>query len=145
MPSWTIRRAEPSDAEALSACITAAYAHYATRIPDLPPVAADCAQEIAEYQVWVADIDGEISAGLVLCPEDGFMRLANIAVHPDQAGKGLGRALMTRAETEAAAQDFAELRLNTHVDMPENVELYEHLGWRETGREGNRVAMVKAV
>ena len=86
MASWTLRRAEPRDAEALSACIEAAYASYATRIPDLPPVAADTAREIAENQVWVAEIDGAIAGGLVLCPEDGYLRLANIAVHPDHAG-----------------------------------------------------------
>jgi GNAT superfamily N-acetyltransferase len=66
-------------------------------------------------------------------------------VHPDHAGKGLGRAMVELAESEAAAQGYAELRLNTHVDMPENVRLYAHLGWRESGREGNRVAMMKRV
>ena len=29
-----------------------------------------------------------------------------------------------------------ELRLTTHVAVPENLRLYRHLGWRETGRSG---------
>ncbi len=37
------------------------------------------------------------------------------------------------------------LRLSTHVDMPENVRLYIHLGWEETGRTGNKVQMKKNI
>lgn len=123
----------------------AAYAHYAARIADLPPVSADCAGEIAAFQVWVAEVAGDIVGGLVLVPEDDFMLLANVAVHPDQRGMGLGRAFMTLAEAQAVAQAYRELRLTTHVDMPENVRLYEHLGWQQAGRSGNKISMTKAL
>jgi len=49
--NWTIRGAEGRDADALSTCIDAAYAHFAARITDLPPVSADCAEEIATFHV----------------------------------------------------------------------------------------------
>jgi len=142
---WTIRRAEHRDADALSRCIDSAYAHYAGRIVDLPPVSADCADEIAKYQVWVAETEDGIVGGLVLIPEDGFMRLANVAVHPDTKGAGLGREFMMLAEAEALTSGYRELRLTTHSDMPENVGLYEHLGWELTARQGNKVAMKKAI
>ena len=145
MANWTIRRAEHGDAEALSACIDAAYALYAARITDLPPVSADCAAEIAKYQVWVAEIEDDIVGGLVLIPEADFMRLANVAVHPDHKGVGLGRALIDLAETEASDQGYREMRLTTHVDMPENIELYAHLGWEEGRRHGNKVSMTKTI
>jgi GNAT superfamily N-acetyltransferase len=143
--AWTLRRAEHRDADALAACMDAAYADYAARIPDLPPVAADCAGEIAKHQVWVAEIDGNIIGGLVLIPEEAFMRLANVAVHPDHKGTGLGRALITHAETESLTQGYQELRLTTHVDMPENVRLYAHLGWAQLGRSGRKIFMKKTL
>ena len=145
MADWTIRRAELSDAGALSASIDAAYSQYAARITDLPPVSADCAEEIAKYQVWVAEIDTGIVGGLVMIPEEGFMRLANVAVHPDHVGAGLGRTLIALAETEAADQGYREMRLTTHVDMPENIRLYRHLGWEEGRRQGNKVLMKKVI
>lgn len=143
MANWTIRRAEGRDADALVACLDAAYAPYAARIADLPPMSADCAEEIARFQVWVAVVASVIVGGLVLVPQDRFMLLANVAVHPDHRGAGLGRALLARAETEALRHGHRELRLSTHVDMPETVRLYAHLGWRQTGRRGNKVSMSK--
>ncbi len=145
MGNWTIRRAEPDDADALSVCIDAAYAQYAERITDLPTVSANCAQKIAKNQVWVADIENELVGGLVMAPQDDFMLLDNVVVHPDQRGTGLGRAFMALAETESFDQGYRELRLSTHVDMPENVQFYKRLGWKEDQRHGNRVSMKKAI
>ncbi len=145
MGNWTIRKAENRDADALSACMEAAYADYAVRITDLPPVSADCAEEIVKYQVWVAECEGDVVGGLVMIPEEDFMRLANVAVHPEHRGSGLGRALIALAETAAAEQGYREMRLNTHVCMPENVQLYTHLGWKEEQRQGNKVSMKKSI
>ena len=50
---------------------------------------------------------------------------------------------MELAENEASKQGFCELRLNTHVDMPGNVQLYTYLGWEESGRNGNKISMRK--
>jgi len=145
MGNWRLRKAEQRDAAALAACIDAAYAHYAARIADLPPVSADCAEEIAKYQVWVAEIGNDLIGGLVMIPEEGFMRLANVAVHSDHKGAGLGRALIALAEAESLDQGYRELRLTTHVGMPENVRFYENLGWQEDRREGNKVFMNRTV
>jgi len=143
MSNWSIRKAESRDADALSACIEAAYEKAAARIADLPPVAANCAGEIAAFQVWVAEANNTVVGGLVLVPRPNFMLLANVAVRPDHQGSGLGRAFMALAETEALAQGYGELRLNTHKDMPENVMMYRHLGWQQSAREGNKVSMTK--
>jgi GNAT superfamily N-acetyltransferase len=85
------------------------------------------------------------------------MRLANVAVHPERRGAGLGRAFMELAESEAMDQGYVELRLNTHAGMPESIQLYGHLGWEQTARDqlyghlgweqtardGNKVSMKK--
>lgn len=145
MANWTIRKAEDRDAIGLSNCIEAAYAPYSARIDDLPPVSADCAAEIAKYQVWVAEFDGKIVGALVLSPEERAMRLANVAVHPDHQGTGLGGTLMALADSESQRQSFCELRLNTHAAMTDNIALYRHLGWEECGRSGNKVSMKKGL
>lgn len=145
MHDWTIRRAESRDADGLARCLEAAYAEHAARIADLPPVAKGCAEEIAAHLVWLAESGGAIVGGLVLVPSDGFMLLANVAVHPDQRGTGLGRRLLRLAESEAAARGYAELRLTSHAAMPETIALYARNGWQETGREGNKVRMRKAL
>lgn len=136
-----IRRAELSDADALRSCIDAAYARYVDRIADLPPVSDGCAKEIARNQVWVADAGGEIVGGLFLIAGEDFIKLANLAVHPDHGGKGIGRTLIECGEREARRQGYDEMRLNTHVDMPENVQLYSHFGWEEISRGGTTVTM----
>ncbi|WP_417599583.1 GNAT family N-acetyltransferase [Pararhodobacter oceanensis] len=138
-----IRPAQAADAKALAACIDAAYAKYAGRISDLPAVSDGCAEDIADNQVWVAVHSDKIIAGLVLVAGDGFVKLANLAVHPDHGGKGLGRKLIALSEHEAIRQGFSEMRLNTHVDMSENVRLYQQLGWAEFCRSGNTISMSK--
>lgn len=145
MENWTIRRAELRDADGLGNCLDAAYAQYADRIDDLPPMSEDCAGEIAENLVWVAEAGGGIVGALVLMPGDGFMLLANVAVHPDGRGAGIGRALLTLAETEAVARGYAEMRLSTHAGMPETIGLYARNGWSEVSRQGNKVGMRKAL
>jgi hypothetical protein len=37
------------------------------------------------------------------------------------------------------------MRLNTHVEMPENERLYSRLGSKEIAREGNTVFMIKLI
>ena len=142
---WSLRRAGPADADGLAPCLTAAYAAHAARLPDLPAMADGVAEDLARCQVWVAEADSTIVGGLVLAPQAGYLRLANVAVHPNARGAGLGRALIGLVERQAAAQGYRELRLNSHAGMVETLRLYARLGWMETGRQGNTVAMTKTL
>ncbi len=127
----------------LAACIDAAYAGYQERIKDLPRVSEGIADDIQAHLVWVAELDQEIVGGLILVLGDDHAVLANLAVHPDAGGMGIGRGLIEQAENACRNNKKAELRLSTHVAMPENVRLYRHLGWEETGRSGSKVHMAK--
>lgn len=143
MADWHIRRAVPGDAEALTSCIDAAYTIYDSRGLDLPDVSADIAEDITSHRVWIGELDGSVAGGIVLVPKDDHLIVANVAVDPAKSGQGLGGALMARAEADCLALGLRELRLNTHIGIPENVALYAHLGWQETGRSGNKVTMRK--
>ncbi len=131
------------DAAPLATCVDAAYANYRQRLDDLPPVSEGIADDISANLVWVAELDRSVMGGLILVLGDEFAVLANIAVDPACAGMGIGRGLIEHAETECRRLQKRELRLSTHVAMPGNVSLYEHLGWKETSRSGNKVHMAK--
>ncbi len=140
-----LRRATIGDAGGFETCIRDAYARYARDIPDLPEVAGGIVEDITAHQVWVAVTKDQIIGGLVLILAEEHMILANIAVAPSMTGQGVGRALMAKAEHLCREHGMVELRLSTHAAMPDNVRLYEHLGWRETGRDGNKVHMAKMI
>lgn len=145
MTNFTVRRAKAQDACELSDCIDAAYSVYASRITDLPRISDGINQAIETNRVWVAEVQQGIIGGIILVPHDDFMMLENIAVHPDNSGLGVGGALIKQAEADCLELGLHELRLSTHVSMPENVRLYKHLGWRETGTSGNKVHMAKSI
>ena len=140
-----IRRARPGDADALTACIDAAYAADRARLPDLPDVSAGVAEDIAAERVWVADLGGVMLGGMILIEAADHLQLANIAIHPAARGKGLARKFLTLAEAQAAARALPELRLATHAGMPRNIALYRHLGWSVTDQAGDKVFMTKPV
>jgi GNAT superfamily N-acetyltransferase len=145
MTDWIIRRAEQADAPSLTACIDAAYSIYAGKGIDLPAVSDGIAEDIRENFVWVAILKRRIVGGLVLILRQDYAMLANVAVDPAAAGLGLGRALIEQAEQEVKLRGHSRMRLTTHTKIPENLDLYTHLGWRETGRDGNKVFMEKSL
>lgn len=61
---------------------------------------------------------------------DGAAHVEQVSVHPTRARQGVGRALIERAASWAAAHDLRELTLTTYVDVPWNGPYYERLGFR---------------
>lgn len=145
MSDIAIRRAARQDAPAFATSIESAYSIYASHITDLPAVSDGIAADIENHLVWVAETGSTIAGGAVLILKDGFALLANIAVDPQWSGKGIGRRLMEKVEAECRKRDICEIRLSTHVKIPENIRFYERLGWRESGRSGNKVHMSKTL
>jgi ribosomal protein S18 acetylase RimI-like enzyme len=143
--SWQIRKAITEDSDGLKNCMESAYSTYLDRMGGihLPAMGIDYASEIEHYPAWVVDSAGDILGGLIMTFENGEASIANIAVDPGYQGHGIGGALMSFAESKASEQGFPELRLATHVLLDENLALYRHLGWKETGRDETRVFMKK--
>lgn len=131
------------DVQALKSCIDRAYQPVKSKLPDLPDVSSGLAEDIAAHTVFVAELDGRIAGCAIVSLTASSAHLMNIAVDPDAKGKGLGRLLIEHVEDFARTSGAGDLRLATHVGMPENVALYSHLGWSETSRTGNKVLMKK--
>ncbi|MEP1933139.1 MAG: GNAT family N-acetyltransferase [Roseibium sp.] len=139
----TLRPAEERDAEALAQCIDRAYERYKTNLPSLPDVSNGIEQDIANHHVFVAESEDCLAGGAVLMINDHIAVLANIAVDPKQSGKGIGRLLIEQIEGAARDHGCTELRLTTHPKMPDNVALYQHIGWLEQDRSETKVRMSK--
>lgn len=144
---WHIRAAVSEDADGLKDCMESAYTTYQERMGGdrLPPMDVDYLSEITNYPTWVAAANGKILGGLIMSFKNDQASIANIAVDPKCQGQGIGGALMRFAESKARENNFSELHLTTHVLLHENVSLYRHLGWEETGRDRAKVYMKKDI
>jgi N-acetylglutamate synthase-like GNAT family acetyltransferase len=101
--------------------------------------------EIKNYPTWVVEAKGNVLGGLIMSFENDQASIANIAVDPKYQRNGIGGALMKFAESKAREDNFSDLHLTTHVLLHENVSLYQHLGWEETGRDESKVFMKKKI
>jgi ribosomal protein S18 acetylase RimI-like enzyme len=130
-----IRRARSADLTAVRGCARAAYARYVPAIGREPaPMVADFERHIRAGEVWVADCEGEVLGYIVFFPKKDTMFLENVAVHPDHAGRGIGRQLITLFEDAANTARLRAVTLYTNEKMTENLSLYTRLGYRETER-----------
>lgn len=130
-----IRLARPDDVDVVREVVDGAYRHYIARMGKPPgPMLDDYARRIADGQTWVMDDAGRITGILVLEEAPEGLLLDNIAVRPDQQGKGVGRALLEFAEAEARRRGFPTIYLYTHEMMVENIALYTRIGYVETRR-----------
>ena len=142
-----IRQATVEDATGLKNCMELAYATYQQRMNGLrlPPMDVDYLSEIKNYPTWVVEVEGNILGGLIMVFANDRASIANIAVDPGFQGQGIGGELMDFAESKAQEKYMQVLHLATHVLLTENISLYRHLGWLETGRDESKVFMKKDI
>lgn len=92
------------------------------------------ASELLAYQqarrAWVAtdDVDHPV-AYLLLDVVDDAAHIEQVSVHPDHAGRGLGRALIEAAAAWARKHGLPALTLTTFADVPWNAPYYARLGF----------------
>ena len=130
-----LRIATASDCDDVKACAAEAYALYVPRMGRKPaPMVADFAAPIAAGHVHVAAADDAFAGFIVLYPRGDHIHVENVAIYPAVQGRGIGKALLAFAETEAKRQGLAAIELYTNAMMTENQRFYPHLGYIETGR-----------
>jgi ribosomal protein S18 acetylase RimI-like enzyme len=131
LPAAVIRRACREDIAPIEALVDAAYRHYVPRIGLRPlPMDDDYDGRVARGEAYVSG-DDEVEGVLVLVAHDEYLLIDNVAVDPRHQGRGLGKALMSFAESRARAIGREEVRLYTNVKMVENRAFYARLGYEE--------------
>jgi ribosomal protein S18 acetylase RimI-like enzyme len=128
--------ASDQDAPAITALVRAAYEHYEPLIGRTPlPMLTDYAVAVREHNVWVAEDGGRLVGVLELDLRDDHLWIENVAVAPDQQGRGFGRQLLRHAEDEARRQGCREIGLLTNERYAANIAMYTRYGYRETHRQ----------
>ena len=99
----SLRRAEPADALAIGELSRAAYAKWVPVIGCEPlPMTADYDQAVRRHLIDLYEEGGELHALIEMVVETGHLVIENIAVRPDQQGKGIGDQLVRHAEAVAS-------------------------------------------
>jgi GNAT superfamily N-acetyltransferase len=132
MQASQLRRATAADAADVRALTRAAYAKWVPLIGREPlPMTADYDRAVADHVIDLWEEDGGLVALIEVVPKADHLLIENLAVRPDQQGKGLGDRLLLHAEELARSLGFAEIRLYTNAAFAANLAFYSKRGYRE--------------
>jgi DNA-binding transcriptional MerR regulator/ribosomal protein S18 acetylase RimI-like enzyme len=82
-------------------------------------------------RAWVAVGDSDRPVAYLLADlVDGNLHVEQVSVHPDSAGRGVGRSLLDHLAGLATADGIAALTLTTFTEVPWNAPYYERCGFR---------------
>lgn len=95
---------------------------------------ADHATLLKEATVWVAEHEQSTVGFIVVRELPGHLLVESIAVMPSEQSRGVGAALLSRAERVAVDAGLGEVRLYTNEVMTENIAYYGRRGYVETHR-----------
>ncbi len=129
------RRATPADANIIRDITRAAYAKWVPLIGREPlPMTIDYSQAVIDHLIDLYEDGGRVVGLIEVVPQPTHLLIENIAVHPDQQGKGIGDLLLKRAEEIARSLQLPELQLYTNAAFAANVAFYASRGFQETAR-----------
>jgi GNAT superfamily N-acetyltransferase len=131
-----IHEAFASDADAVKACVVAAFDKYTERIGKPPaPMLLDFPAEIEARHVWLTELSGQVVGVLVQYETMQGFYIDTVAVHPDLQGTGVGKTLLQFAEQEALRRGYDSIYLCTNIKMTENQIFYPRIGYVEYERK----------
>jgi GNAT superfamily N-acetyltransferase len=130
---YRIRLARAAEAERLGPLEQAAAQRFAgvglAQIAGGRPASSDgYLDAIAAGLIWVAERPGGALA--IAGVKDGQGYLAEVSVHPEDAGQRLGAALIDTVSGWARGESYAGLTLTTFDGVPWNRPYYQRLGFR---------------
>ncbi|WP_228002581.1 GNAT family N-acetyltransferase [Nocardia australiensis] len=103
-----------------------------TMVADDPPPPLETLREFqraGRAWVWTDDTDHPVGY-LILGIVDGAAHVEQVSVHPDHAGRRIGKRLLDHAVRWAKDQGMQAITLTTFVDVAWNGPYYERLGFR---------------
>ncbi len=127
-----IRRAQPEEADALTALATRAKAHWGYDAAFMDRVADGMtlsSADIEAHHVWVLEVGAEVVGFCRVLPGDPA-ELEDMWVEPDAMGAGHGRRLFDHAVSVARAAGASALELDAD---PNAVGFYERMGVERVG------------
>jgi GNAT superfamily N-acetyltransferase len=131
-----LRRAGPSDAAAVRTLTRLAYAKWVPLIGREPlPMTADYDRGVVDHMIDLYEKDGSLQALIETIAAEDHLLIENLAVHPDQQGKGLGDLLLGHARNLARDLGYREIRLYTNAAFAANIAFYAKRGFSEYSRE----------
>jgi ribosomal protein S18 acetylase RimI-like enzyme len=145
-----IRPAVLADAARIRDLTRAAYAKWVALIGREPlPMQADYQRAVAEHTIDLLIDDGALAGLIETILRPDHLWIENVAVAPEQQGRGFGRLLLAHAEKRAVEAERFDIRLLTNQAFTANVELYAKRGYTidrtESFRGGTTVHMSKRI
>jgi GNAT superfamily N-acetyltransferase len=129
------RRAASGDAKVVRELSRAAYAKWVPLIGREPlPMSADYDRAIAQHIIDLLEEGGRLLALIEMIPQKDHLLIENIAVRPDQQGKGIGGRLLQHAEGIARSLGLEEIRLYTNTAFTSNIAFCTKRGYEEYRR-----------
>jgi N-acetylglutamate synthase-like GNAT family acetyltransferase len=129
----SIRRADPSEAEQLTAIAHAAKRHWGYPESWIEEWQADLtitSEFIAANEVFVAIVNDEIAGCCALVVTDKLAEIEHMWIRPELMGGGVGRALFEHARDRAKELRLAVLELSAD---PNAEGFYERMGAMRVG------------
>ena len=113
-----------------------AYAKWVPLIGREPlPMTADYDRAVVDHMIDLHEVNGVLLALIETIACEDHLLIENIAVDPDQQGKGLGELLLSHAQHLARELGYREIRLYTNAAFASNVAFYAKRGFSEYARE----------
>jgi N-acetylglutamate synthase-like GNAT family acetyltransferase len=128
-----IRLATPDEADKLTSIANAAKRHwnYPEKWIEQWRAALTIAPDfIADNEVYVAVVDGELAGCCALVVSDSLAELEHMWIDPQRMGSGVGRALFEHTTQRAKQRGLTELELSAD---PHAEGFYERMGARRIG------------
>jgi GNAT superfamily N-acetyltransferase len=111
--------------------------------------AADYERAVVMYTIDVLIVDGALVGLVETILRPDHLWIENVAVAPEQQGRGFGRLLLAHAEQRALVAERFEIRLQTNQAFAANLALYAKLAYTidrtEPFRGGTIVHMSKRI
>jgi len=135
MQASQLRRATAADVANIRALTRSAYAKWVPLIGREPiPMTANYDRTVADHIIDLWEERDEMLALIEVAPASDHLFIENIAVRPDQQGKGLGSNLLDHAERLALSLGLDEIRLYTNAAFASNLSFYSRRGYQEYQR-----------
>jgi N-acetylglutamate synthase-like GNAT family acetyltransferase len=132
----SLRRAGSTDAVAVRELTRAAYAKWVPLLGREPfPMTIDYERAVSEHLIDLFEEAGALLALIEMIPKGDHLLIENIAVRPDQQGKGLGQRVLCHADDVARGLGFTKIELYTNAAFASNVDFYAKRGFEEYRRE----------